>query len=125
MRINGDHVRDEQEQATYLRELLDVFIAEGVDAAFACTFVCYGLPHRSDPREDLDMGSWGVVKILEHGLGNTYPDMPWEPKAAFGTLADCYRALADATSNGQVPIVGVEPGDHQGRTDGSGPRGGA
>ena len=94
-RLNGDYVRDEQEQATYLRELLDVFIAEGVDAAFACTFVCYGLPHRSDPREDLDMASWGVVKVLEHHLGNTYPDMPWEPKAAFSTLADYYRGLGD------------------------------
>jgi hypothetical protein len=90
-RLDGDYVRDEQEQATYLRELLDVFTAEGVDVAFACTFVCYGLPYRPDPREDLDMASWGVVKVLEHGLGDTYPDMPWEPKAAFTALADYYR----------------------------------
>jgi hypothetical protein len=91
VRLNGDYIRGEQEQATYLRELLDIFTAEGVDAAFVCTFVCYGLPHRSDPRSDLDMGSWGVVKILENRLGDTYPDMPWEPKAAFTTLADFYR----------------------------------
>ncbi len=91
VRLNGDYIRDEQEQATYLRELLDIFTAEGVDAAFACTFVCYGWPHRSDPREDLDMASWGVVKILENRLGDTYPDMPWEPKAAFTALADFYH----------------------------------
>jgi hypothetical protein len=91
VRLNGDYIRDEQEQATYLRELLDVFIAEGVDAAFACTFVCYGWPHRSDPREDFDMASWGVVKVLENRRGSTYPDMPWEPKAAFTTLADYYH----------------------------------
>jgi hypothetical protein len=91
VRLDGDYVRDEQEQATYLRELLDVFTAEGVDAAFVCTFVCYGLPHRPDPREDLDMASWGVVKVLEHGNGKTYPDVPWEPKAAFTMLADYYR----------------------------------
>jgi hypothetical protein len=91
VRLNGDYIRDEQEQATYLRELLDVFTAEGVAAAFACTFVCYGLPHRSDPREDLDMASWGVVKVLENRLGDTYSDMPWEPKAAFSALADYYR----------------------------------
>ncbi|MFC4587528.1 hypothetical protein [Sphaerisporangium corydalis] len=91
VRLDGDYVRDEQEQATYLRELLEVFTTEGVDAAFACTFVCYGLPYRPDPREDLDMASWGVVKGLEHGLGDTYPDMPWEPKTAFTTLADIYR----------------------------------
>jgi hypothetical protein len=91
VRLNGDYVRDEQEQATYLRELLDIFTTEGVDAAFVCTFVCYGLPHRSDPHEDLDMASWGVVKILENRLGDTYPDMPWEPKAAFTILADYYH----------------------------------
>jgi hypothetical protein len=94
VRLKGEYVRDEEEQATYLRELLDVFLAEGVDAAFACTFVCYGLPHRSEPRDDLDMASWGVVKVLEDRLGDTYPDMPWEPKAAFGALADRYRGAA-------------------------------
>lgn len=93
VRLNGDYVRDEQEQATYLRELLDVFATEGVDAAFACTFVCYGLPYRDDPRTDLDMASWGVVKVLDGGLGDTYPDLPWEPKAAFTALADRYREL--------------------------------
>ncbi|HET8843030.1 MAG TPA: hypothetical protein VFN35_16325 [Ktedonobacteraceae bacterium] len=91
VRLNGDYIRDEQEQATYMRELLDIFTVEGVDAAFVCTFVCYGLPHRSDPREDLDMASWGVVKVLENSLGDTYSDMPWEPKAAFTALADFYH----------------------------------
>ncbi|MGW4063057.1 hypothetical protein ACWEGE_32570 [Amycolatopsis sp. NPDC004747] len=90
VRLNGEYVRDEQEQATYLRELVEIFEAEGVDAAFACTFVCYGLVHRADPRADLDMASWGVVKVLEEGSGETYPGVPWEPKAAFGALAGCY-----------------------------------
>jgi hypothetical protein len=90
VRISGDHVRDEEEQAGYLRELLAVFETEGVDAAFACTFVCYGLVHRPDPREDLDLASWGVVKVLETGSGTTYPGVPWEPKAAFGALSACY-----------------------------------
>ncbi|MGW3962664.1 hypothetical protein ACWED2_22790 [Amycolatopsis sp. NPDC005003] len=90
VRLTGDHVRDEQEQARYLRELVEIFASEGVDAAFACTFVCYGLVHRADPRTDLDMASWGVVKVLEEGSGETYPGVPWEPKAAFGALAECY-----------------------------------
>ena len=91
IRLNGDYTRDEDEQATYLRELLDIFDAEGVDGAFWYTFARYDLPHRSDPREDLDMASYGVVKVLEDRRGRTYPDMPWEPKAAFTALADCYR----------------------------------
>jgi hypothetical protein len=48
------------------------------------------------------------VKVLEHRLGSTYPDMPWEPKAAFSALADCHRSLADATSIDQVPTVELE-----------------
>lgn len=90
VRLNGSYERDEEEQARYFRELLEIFTSEGVDAAFACTFVCYGLVHRPDPLADLDMASWGVVKVLEEGTGPTYGDVPWEPKAAFGALAECY-----------------------------------
>src|SRR5262245_29296481 len=89
--LNGDYTRDEEEQATYLRELLDIFEAEGVDTAFVNTFAAYSLPHRSDPRQDLDMASYGVVKVLEGRLGHAYPEMAWEPKAAFTALADYYR----------------------------------
>jgi hypothetical protein len=90
-RLRGDPARDEAEQATYLRELLEVFDAEGVDTVFVNTFVRYDLPHRSDPHQDLDMASYGVVKVLGDGRGHTYPDMAWEPKAAFTALADYYR----------------------------------
>jgi hypothetical protein len=91
LRLDGDYTRDEDEQATYLRELLDVFAAEGVDSAFVYCFARYDLPHRDDPRVDLDMASCGVVKVLEDRPGRTYPGMPWEPKAAFAALADHYR----------------------------------
>ena len=74
--LNGDYIRDEAEQATYLRELLEIFTAEGVDTAFVNTFVSYFLPHRCYPRLDLDMASYGVVKVLEDRPGHSYPDMP-------------------------------------------------
>jgi hypothetical protein len=89
--LNGEYVRDEAEQATYLRELLDVLASEGVDAAFVYTFARYDLPHRDDPHLDLDTVSAGVVKVIEGRRGQRYPDVPWEPKAAFDALADCYR----------------------------------
>jgi hypothetical protein len=102
-RLNGDFVRDEEEQAGYLRELLEVFETEGVDAAFVYTFARYDLPHRDDPRADLDRASAGVVMVLdgEDGAldprGRRYPDMPWEPKAAFDALAEWYgRAGGEA-----------------------------
>ncbi len=91
-RLNGDVERDETEQVTYLRELLDVFETEGVDSAFVFTFVATQFPHRpdGDPRDDLDVGSYAIVKTLDSGRGTTYPDMPWEPKAAFAALAEVY-----------------------------------
>lgn len=91
IRLDGDYIRDETEQVIYLRELLDIFTAEGVDTAFANTFASYHLPHRRDPRTDLDMASYGVVKVLEDHPGHSYPGMAWEPKAAFTALADYYQ----------------------------------
>ena len=74
-----------------MRELLEIFDAEGVDSAFVFTFVLYQLPHREDPRDDLDLASYGIVKVYEDRFGETYPDLAWEPKAAFTALADYYR----------------------------------
>jgi hypothetical protein len=91
--LTGEVVRDEGEQATYVRELLDVYEAEGIDAAFVYTFARYDLPHRAAPGVDLDMASAGVVKVLDDAAlvrERRYPDMPWEPKAAFDTLAGFY-----------------------------------
>lgn len=58
----------------------------------AFLFALSNFPHRpdGDPREDLDLASCGIVKVLENRRGDTYPDMPWEPKAAFTTLAEYY-----------------------------------
>ena len=57
------------------------------------TFARYDLPHRSDPRADFDVASFGVIKVLDGqrgARGQRYPDMLWEPKTAFTTLADFY-----------------------------------
>jgi len=44
-------------------------------------------PHRpdGDPRDDLDLASYGIVKVLENGRT--------EPKAAFAALASHYRPV--------------------------------
>lgn len=95
VRLNGAYVRDEAGQAAYLRELLEVFEAGGVDSAFVFTFALYDHVHRpdGDPREDLDLASYGIVKVYEDRLGVTFPGLPWEPKAAFAAVADHYRRL--------------------------------
>jgi hypothetical protein len=97
-KLNGEFVRDEEEQAAYLRELLEVFEAEGIDAAFVYTFARYDLPYHDDPQVDLDRASAGVVKVFDAqdgARGRRYPDMPWEPKAAFDVLANW--SVADPT----------------------------
>jgi len=72
--------------------LLEVFETEGVDAAFVYTFARYDLTHRAAAHEDFDRVSAGVVKVLEGRCGQRYPDMPWQPKAAFTALAEIYGA---------------------------------
>jgi hypothetical protein len=88
-RVAPGHTRDEAVQATYLRELVEVYEAERVHGAFVFTFAMPDFPHRPhDPAHDLDMAGFGVVKVA--------PDAPsrWERKAAFGELARLYGALA-------------------------------
>jgi hypothetical protein len=79
--IDGEHVRDEAEQARYLLELLAIFEQEGIDSAFWFTFASFDKPRREDPRRDLDLGSYGVVAVLEDD------PRPWVRKASFEALA--------------------------------------
>jgi hypothetical protein len=109
--LDGDYVRDEGEQARELTELLTLFEGAGVDGAFVFTFIAPTSPTSDDPRFDLDMASYSLVKSYGGRLGDlaagvldspwdasrsgtTYPDMPWEPKESFGAVADFYAAHA-------------------------------
>ena len=60
--VEAGLVRDEQVQARYIDELLDVFTAERVHGAFVYDFIEPGNPYSPDPRFDLDMAGFGVVK---------------------------------------------------------------
>jgi hypothetical protein len=101
-RLDGDYVRDESEQVRYLEELQGIFAAEGVDLAFWFTFAGYGLVHDPGPRRDLDLASYGLVKMLPGGPGTGHQGLGWEPKLAFGALARAdWRA---------VPAPGGKPG---------------
>jgi len=86
-RLNGEYTRDEAEQVRYLAEMWPVFEAEQVDLAFWFTFAGYQLTHEAAPQSDLDMASYGVVKMLVGGPGSGYQGLGWEPKLAFETLA--------------------------------------
>ncbi|MGI5502386.1 hypothetical protein [Lentzea sp. CA-135723] len=86
VRVLPGHVRDETEQATYLREVLETFEETGVDAAFVYLFALASHPHRpDDPSRDLDMAGPGIVKVLDDGT--------WEPKEAFAAVAEVYARI--------------------------------
>lgn len=99
VRLTETVERDEPEQAAYLRDLLDVYEAGGVDTAFVYTFAARHLPTSERPERDFDLGSFGIVKVLPPGrTGTAYPGMPWEPKAAFSCLAEYGHARANTSS---------------------------
>ncbi|MFF2148613.1 hypothetical protein [Kitasatospora sp. NPDC058190] len=93
VRLNGSHQRDEPGQAGYLRELLEAFDAGGIDAAFVFTFALYDFAHRpdGDPRADLDLASYGIVKVYEDRPGSRFPGLPWDPKEAFTAVGEYFR----------------------------------
>lgn len=84
VRLDGDYVRDEDEQVRYLTELHAIFEAQGVDSAFWFTFAGFRLVHREDPRTDLDMASYGVIALLDENGAQ------WRPKKSFHALAGLY-----------------------------------
>ncbi|WP_367318417.1 abortive phage infection protein [Streptomyces sp. HUAS ZL42] len=92
--IKGNLVRSERTQAAYVTDVLASFEAMSLYAAHAFTFVSPDSPHRpDDPRHDLDMASYALVKPIEHRSGPCH-DWHWEPKAAFHALAGAYRRVA-------------------------------
>jgi hypothetical protein len=89
--IPATYERDEEEQVRRLHDMLAIYEAEDIDSAFCFTFAGFEYPrHPTNPRRDLDLASYGVVAVLEHERGTTYPDMAWEPKQVFGALATAY-----------------------------------
>lgn len=73
-------VRDEEEQARYLLDLLDLFDRAGVDGTFVWGFSEPGLTTSEAPGRDLDLASYGVVAAHDDGT--------WSPKRAYAALAE-------------------------------------
>ncbi|GII94403.1 hypothetical protein [Sinosporangium siamense] len=83
--IGGSHVRDEQVQARQIAELIGVYEREKIQGAYVFEFIEPWHPHSPDPRHDLDMAGYSIVKVTPHGDAYT-----WEPKAAFHEIARLY-----------------------------------
>ena len=88
-RLNGDYVRDEDEQVFYLRKLLEFHERHEIDISFWFTFASWNRPHRQDVRTDLDLASFGVVKVIDEQA--SAPMRSWRRKAVFDELARATR----------------------------------
>ena len=119
-RLNGDYIRDEGEQAREVADLLATFAEAGVYGTFVFAFVQPLNPYSEDPRYDLDMAAYSLVKSFGSRLGDVasllpevpwdttrmgtaYPGMPWEPKQSFRAVADAYRPCLPAVLTGRRP----------------------
>ncbi|GHF86719.1 hypothetical protein GCM10017566_70690 [Amycolatopsis bartoniae] len=90
-RVKTIRERNEALQARRLTRQLETLDEAGIDGAFIYTFSFPLLPHHPDPRHDLDVDSFSLVKSLPRPQhGTTYPDMTWEPKQAFAAVANYY-----------------------------------
>lgn len=61
-RIDGHYIRDEGLQALELTDQLRILDDAGVEGAFVFNFISPKLPFNEDPRYELDMASYGLVK---------------------------------------------------------------
>ncbi|MET9295304.1 abortive phage infection protein [Streptomyces sp. NPDC003077] len=89
--IVGNLVRSERVQAAYLTDMLDVFESMDLYAALVFSFVDRESPHiPENPRRDLDMATYSIVKVIRDRHDDPPSLWHWEPKQAFHALARHY-----------------------------------
>jgi hypothetical protein len=100
-RLKGGYVRDEAEQAREITETLGILDRAGVDGAFVASFSEPAMTYSERQRYDLDTSAMSLVKSYSSGHGTRYPDLPWEPKEAFGAVASYYARDPASTAAGE------------------------
>jgi hypothetical protein len=90
-RLRGSYTRSEKVQADYIGVLLEIFALEAIEGAFVYQFIDARLPHSTDPRYDLDVASYGVVKVRTAESAES-DALVWEPKLAFHEIGKRYGA---------------------------------
>jgi hypothetical protein len=85
--VKPGHVRSERVQAETVAALIDLYQSESVHGAYLYDFLQTENLHDPDPRRDLDMAGYGIVKPALRADGG----VTWEPKAAFHAVAKRYR----------------------------------
>jgi hypothetical protein len=88
--LNPGLIRSERTQARYLLDVLAAFETLDLYAAMAFTFISPDSTYHPEPRYDLDMASYGIVKPVRDRPGDPSSPWHWEPKEAFHALARAY-----------------------------------
>lgn len=83
VKVPRNLIRDEQEQADYLTELLDLFDRTGVDRTSVRGFSEPAVTTSDQRGRDLDVAGYGIV--------NARADGTWTPKRASHAVAERYR----------------------------------
>ena len=65
--IKGHHLRDENEQANYIKKLIKIFKKENIYGCFVFTFIEPNYKYSNDPKKDLDMASFNLVRLYGDG----------------------------------------------------------
>jgi hypothetical protein len=89
--IPPQYVRNEQEQADHLANMLDVFTDEGFLGASPYTFISPDAPHRPGDRpHDEDMAAFSLCKVIRKTSSDPASPYRWEPKKSFQSVARFY-----------------------------------
>ena len=88
--IRGKWVRGEQVQADYLVQMLEIFDSLDFAGAYVYEFISPGTPHLPDPRHDLDIASFSVVKTIADDPGTS-------PRATAGNRSEPSAPLPSTT----------------------------
>ena len=89
--IPPQYVRNEQEQADHLANMLDVFTDEGFLGASPYTFISPDAPHRLHDRpHDEDMAAFSLCKVIRKTSSDPASPYRWEPKRSFQSVARFY-----------------------------------
>ncbi|MFG1907665.1 hypothetical protein [Kribbella sp. NPDC048928] len=89
--IPPQYVRNEQEQADHLTDMLHVFSEQGFLGASPYTFISPDAPHRPwDRPHDEDMAAFSLCKVLRYDNANPASPYRWLPKKSFDAVAQFY-----------------------------------
>lgn len=92
--VRDEVVRSESEQAETVAAMLAAFESEPLRGACVFTFAEYVKPHAPVTREDLDVASYGVARIIREDPADPASPYRWEPKLAFHAIAEHHEAAA-------------------------------